>query len=142
MKKEMTLEELKQWIPQLVKDFSDKQLILLSGSLGAGKTAFTKAVLEFLGCAEASSPTYSLIHEYDVPRLTNCFHVDLYRIEDEDDLQSSGFWEIFTNPSGLIFVEWSDRVATELYPLHWAKWALEIEKGTNNLSRIYSLRKL
>ena len=96
--------ELSAWLKQLKKEFSNKQLVLLKGPLGSGKTALVKNFLSLLGCEETHSPTYGLIHEYKVKSFENVFHIDLYRLESEEDLESSGFWDLFANNQGLIFV--------------------------------------
>ncbi len=139
---ELDLQGLKQWIPELITELEERQILLLSGGLGAGKTAFTRKLLQALGCEEANSPTYGLIHEYNVASLPACFHVDLYRLEDDEDLESSGFWELFANPKGLIIIEWADRLDESLYPLQWTKWAIEINKGRKQDTRHYTLRKI
>ncbi len=140
--RELDLQGLKQWIPEIISELGDRQILLLSGSLGAGKTAFTRELLLGLGCEEVFSPTYGLIHEYSVASYPLCFHVDLYRLEDEEDLESSGFWELFANPQGLIIIEWADRLEESLYPLQWTKWAIQINKGSQQNTRNYTLRKI
>lgn len=83
------------------------QFIALYGDLGAGKTAFTRGFAS-VTCKDASvcSPTYSIVNEYDgdVP----LFHFDMYRIEDEDSLESIGFYDYFGR--GIIITEWSENI--------------------------------
>jgi tRNA threonylcarbamoyladenosine biosynthesis protein TsaE len=86
-------------------------VILLSGNLGAGKTAFVRGLAEGLGIdpEDVSSPTFTLIHEYRGGRLT-LYHADLYRLEKAatDDL---GLEELHR---GVLAVEWPDRLRHEL----------------------------
>ncbi len=138
----MTIGELEEWVPQWVQTFSKRQLILLSGDLGAGKTALTRVVFNALGCNEVNSPTYGLIHEYEVPERENCYHVDLYRLQEGNDLESSGFWEIFSNAEGLVFVEWANTISLDQYPLQWEKWTVEIEKTEDDSVRTYKIKKI
>ena len=92
----------------LARDLHPDDVVLLTGDLGAGKTAFVKGLAEGLGVDpdEVSSPTFTLIHEYRGGRLT-LYHVDLYRLSSReaddlglDDLTVSG---------GVVAVEWPDR---------------------------------
>lgn len=84
-------------------------VLLLSGNLGAGKTAFVRGLAEGLGIdpAEVSSPTFTLVHEYRGGRLP-LYHVDLYRLEKggTDDL---GLEELAA-AAGVLAVEWPDRL--------------------------------
>ena len=86
-------------------------VILLSGNLGAGKTAFVRGLAEGLGIdpEDVSSPTFTLVHEYRGGRLT-LYHVDLYRLEQAatDDL---GLEELHR---GVLAIEWPDRLSHEL----------------------------
>ena len=60
--------------------------VVLSGDLGAGKTAFVTGFLSFFGKEnEASSPTFTIVNEYNLKEDLNLFHFDVYRFEDEDE---------------------------------------------------------
>lgn len=82
-------------------------VVLIDGPLGAGKTAFVRGLAEGLGCAPdaVSSPTFTLIQEYDGGRL-RLFHADLYRLTatEADDLGLSE-----TGDAGVLAIEWPDR---------------------------------
>src|SRR5688500_9525043 len=90
-------------------------ILLLSGYLGAGKTAFVRGLAEGLGidAREVSSPTFTLVHEYRGGRLT-LYHVDLYRLDRAatDDL---GLDELGV-ANGVLAVEWPDRLTHGLGP--------------------------
>jgi tRNA threonylcarbamoyladenosine biosynthesis protein TsaE len=85
-------------------------VLLLSGNLGAGKTAFVRGLAEGLGLAgdEVSSPTFTLVHEYRGGRLA-LYHVDLYRLEraGADDL---GLEELGVR-DGVLAIEWPERLS-------------------------------
>jgi tRNA threonylcarbamoyladenosine biosynthesis protein TsaE len=82
---------------------------LLSGDLGAGKTAFVKGLAEGLGLdpADVTSPTFTLVHEYRGGRLP-LIHVDLYRL-DTANLDELGLDADLTS-QGLLAVEWAERL--------------------------------
>lgn len=85
------------------------------GDLGAGKTTLIKGIMNILAPnTEATSPTYTIINEYELldnrQRKYILFHSDLYRINEEKDLDGTGFWEATKNPRAVMFVEWVDRL--------------------------------
>ena len=85
----------------------------LRGALGAGKTVLVKGVAEGLGVTDhVTSPTFTFVNEYgaDGRRLT---HVDLYRIEGEDDLESIG-WSDVVLEADVLAVEWAERADGQL----------------------------
>jgi tRNA threonylcarbamoyladenosine biosynthesis protein TsaE len=88
-------------------------VLLLSGTLGAGKTAFVRGLAAGLGIdpAEVSSPTFTLVHEYRGGRLP-LFHADLYRLDraDADDL---GLEELGSE-DGVLAIEWPERLTHDI----------------------------
>ena len=88
-------------------------VLLLSGDLGAGKTAFVKGLAEGLGISsdEVTSPTFTLVHEYRGGRLP-LIHVDLYRLE-RADLDEIGLDQDLAD-RGVIAVEWAERMSRSL----------------------------
>ena len=101
-------------------------VILFTGEMGAGKTAFTKGLAEYFGTdEEVSSPTFALVNEY--PGRVPIFHFDLYRIYGFDDLYAVGFFD-YLDRDGIIVVEWSENVP-------------ELEKELENVVKI-DIRKI
>ncbi|KOY71554.1 tRNA (adenosine(37)-N6)-threonylcarbamoyltransferase complex ATPase subunit type 1 TsaE [Apilactobacillus kunkeei] len=105
-------DETKQYGEQLAPLLKAKDIILLDGDLGAGKTTFTKGLAKGLGIkSNIKSPTFTIIREYQGGRLP-LYHMDIYRLDDGsgDEL---GLEEYF-NGDGVNVIEWSEFIADEL----------------------------
>jgi len=112
--------ELGQKIGKLVEP---GQLILLSGDLGAGKTLLTQGICDGLGVEEdVTSPTYNLINEYEGDLVV--YHMDLYRLEQEEDLYDLGFEDYIEN-GGIVIIEWPDLVY-DLIPAEFIYIKIEV----------------
>ena len=91
-------------------------LVLLIGNLGAGKTTLSKGIVAGLGMAsedEVSSPTYTVIHEYG----GEVYHIDLYRLEREEEVASLGLDEMFDREA-VMLVEWGEAYRRVLPQIH------------------------
>ena len=88
---------------------SGREVLLLRGDLGAGKTVFAKGVAAGLGIdpVEVTSPSFTLINIHE-GRLT-LYHIDLYRL-DAGGCQGLGLEEIFEDPSAVTIIEWAERL--------------------------------
>src|ERR1022692_1941907 len=90
------------------------QLLILRGDLGTGKTTLVKGIAQALDAAEAdevTSPTFTLIHEYDGARdgkPVKLYHLDVYRLEGERQLETLGLDELLT-PDALVLGGWGDK---------------------------------
>lgn len=99
--------------------------IALYGDLGVGKTAFVRGFTSVI--AEKStvrSPTFALVNEYRGDKMS-VFHFDMYRITDEDDLYSIGFYDYLEQKNGICLVEWSENIP---YALPHSYFKVTIEK--------------
>ena len=96
---------------------ADEALVVgLSGHLGAGKTAFVKAVAKALGIAEdVTSPTFVIMKLYDTAagRFRRLVHIDAYRLERREELEALGFEDLVADPGNLIMVEWPENVGLD-----------------------------
>jgi len=90
-------------------------VVALSGPLGAGKTTFARGVLEALGLGgEAPSPSYNLVIAYDPPDVRlPLWHVDLYRIEEPQEIEELGLGDARTD--AVLLIEWPERMGDRLW---------------------------
>lgn len=92
---------------------SDRTLpsfIALYGDLGVGKTAFVRGFASvFSPAALVRSPTFALVNEYPSRGERRVFHFDMYRITDEDDLYSIGYYD-YLDDGSICLVEWSENI--------------------------------
>lgn len=92
-------------------------MVVLEGTLGAGKTTFAQGIAQGLGVVEdVTSPTFALVHEYqgNLP----LFHMDLYRLASEEEFEQIGGWEYFRR-GGVCLIEWADRLGDSLTGPRW-----------------------
>ncbi|HUQ30154.1 MAG TPA: tRNA (adenosine(37)-N6)-threonylcarbamoyltransferase complex ATPase subunit type 1 TsaE [Candidatus Paceibacterota bacterium] len=137
-----SLEQLKVEAASLVAELTplpdSATLITLSGILGAGKTAFTKAVAEELGLTDmVTSPTFVLEKIYALPAgsaFKKLIHIDAYRLGSGEEMAPLGFDEAMREPSNLILLEWPERVH-EALPLPAIRIAIAaLQDGSRRFS--------
>src|SRR5580658_1873777 len=95
---------------KLAAEWSPPLIVLLRGDLGAGKTTLVKGIAEGFGAARAedvTSPTFTLVHEYRGSG-TTLYHIDLYRIDTERDLETLGLDDLLA-PNGILLIEWGEK---------------------------------
>jgi tRNA threonylcarbamoyladenosine biosynthesis protein TsaE len=102
---------------ELAQSLQGGECIALHGDLGAGKTQFVRGLVRGLGSnpRAVSSPTFVLLNVYAGGRLT-VYHLDAYRVAGADDFEAIGFSELLDQPSGVVVVEWAERVRSLLPP--------------------------
>ena len=112
-----SLDEINQVAEKILSE-NPQKVILFNGVMGAGKTTLIKALAKKMGVnGSTSSPTFSLVNEYQIPKSQYIYHFDLYRLKDEiealdmgiDDYLYSGNW---------CFIEWPDRIVNLLPDKH------------------------
>ena len=88
-----------------------KKLIMISGTMGAGKTTFTTAICHKLGVKEdaVSSPTFSIVNEYRTASGDSIFHFDFYRISKLAEAFDIGFFD-YVDSGSLCLIEWPENI--------------------------------
>ncbi len=120
------LSRLKSSCEDFSKQLKLDEIILLNGPLAAGKTEFVRQLVEIL-CQSVvvKSPSYALHHEYFF-NSKKIDHWDLYRLQNEEELESVGFWDQLQNKN-LIIIEWAERLKTEWLPNQRKYFKVDIE---------------
>ena len=116
----ITINKLEDWekIASDIIPMLKHPILLLKGNLGAGKTTFTQFLLHQLGSEdEVSSPTYSIVNEYNTPK-GKIYHFDLYRLKNLEEVYDIGIEEYLDN-AYLCIIEWPEVYEDELYGLEY-----------------------
>jgi tRNA threonylcarbamoyladenosine biosynthesis protein TsaE len=88
----------------------EKDVVVLTGQLGGGKTTFIKGLLQGLGYKRrVLSPSFTLMREYTGKKVTVC-HVDLYRLNTKNDMFSIGIEDYFETPKTITLIEWGEKI--------------------------------
>lgn len=113
---EVNLSQLKDFASGMAQGLKGREVIALSGELGAGKTTFTQALAATLGVTSVvSSPTFTLAKEYTTQTGWRLYHYDWYRLHHRDEIKALGIAELWLKPATLTVIEWPER-AWELLP--------------------------
>ena len=135
LKKNLSLEDLSRFAKEFSSLLKKPQVLLLEGPLGAGKTTFVRFLCDVLekncgnqekteeelrGRWQVVSPAFSVHHSYSTS-FGLIQHMDLYRLKDDEDLESTGFWDVFSEPErkGLIIIEWANLLNPDCFPPKW-----------------------
>jgi tRNA threonylcarbamoyl adenosine modification protein YjeE len=109
----VTEAELVRWGEEFGRAARAPLVIALAGELGAGKTTLSRAICRGAGVTDdVTSPTFALVHEYGGTQ-HRVYHLDLYRLEREDELTNIG-WDDIMRAHALVIVEWPERAGSRL----------------------------
>ena len=109
---EVISKSLKQTLDiafEYAKTLKSGDVVLLSGDLGAGKTAFVKGVCKYFNLDGVVSPTYAYLNVYG----NYVYHYDCYRLSDGEDAIALGLTDYF-NQDNICFIEWSENIESAL----------------------------
>ena len=136
-----SLKDTKLLAYDFVRELKSGNVVALYGELGAGKTAFVQFVGEALGIKKRIiSPTFILMRSYDISdkRFSKLIHLDLYRTNSADELESIDLQEIMADKNNLVFIEWAEK-AKDVLPSRRINIRISYE-GKDQ--RIFSLEEL
>ncbi|MBU0504523.1 MAG: tRNA (adenosine(37)-N6)-threonylcarbamoyltransferase complex ATPase subunit type 1 TsaE [bacterium] len=115
----ISYDNLTTFSKQFTKELKPKDVVALTGVIGAGKTTFLRHLLSEMGlCLESgfSSPTFTILNQYELPNvLIN--HIDLYRLDSFTELEQIDLISLFEPTESMTFVEWADKFE-ELEPYY------------------------
>ena len=105
-----TLDTIEAIAEQIVHQIGAATVLAFEGEMGAGKTTFIKALCTKVGVTDLiTSPTFSIINEYTTANGKTVFHMDLYRVKDEQEAMHAGVEECLLS-GNLCFIEWPDKI--------------------------------
>ena len=146
IKQDIPLRNLNIFAEELKKLFKKPQVLLLCGPLGAGKTTLARLLLKkegtnnleesLSGGEQVVSPAFAVHHSY-LTAFGVIEHIDLYRLKNDEDLESTGFWDIFSEPEKkyLIIIEWGNRLNLKCLPPRWNYIKVTFSFGTQKDTR-------
>lgn len=129
-------EVMREVASRIAQVAQEGDVVALHGELGAGKTEFVKGFVEQMGvdAGAVTSPTFTLIHEYDGGRLP-IYHFDAYRVKSPVELVDMGLDE-YLYGSGICLIEWPD-IVEHLLPEHTLRLRLEHDAdGSRRITRL------
>jgi tRNA threonylcarbamoyladenosine biosynthesis protein TsaE len=122
MEKTIKLSQVEKQAKLIAKTLNGGEVLALSGSLGSGKTTFTKAVAKAMKVKQTvTSPTFVLMQEYKTGKTKNkskaplwIYHLDLYRTKNFAEVSGLGIEEVWGRPEVITIIEWADKISGHL----------------------------
>ncbi|WP_300568985.1 tRNA (adenosine(37)-N6)-threonylcarbamoyltransferase complex ATPase subunit type 1 TsaE [Flavobacterium sp.] len=109
MKTEFNLDEINTVVEKVLAENPEK-VILFNGEMGAGKTTFIKSLCKKLGVENpTSSPTFSLVNEYQITTNQLVYHFDMYRLKNQNEALDMGIDE-YLYSGNWCFIEWAENI--------------------------------
>lgn len=128
-----SLNEIQEVAKKILSTPNLKKIITFDATMGVGKTTLIKAIVKELGVLDnSSSPTFSLVNEYETTLGEKVYHFDLYRLNSEEEGYDMGLDEYFYSDNWC-FIEWPEKTPN-LIPIDHARIIIkEIENGKRQL---------
>ncbi|WP_100611559.1 tRNA (adenosine(37)-N6)-threonylcarbamoyltransferase complex ATPase subunit type 1 TsaE [Confluentibacter lentus] len=127
------IEDINEVAKQLIDNLTTKTL-LVYGDMGVGKTTLVKAIVKLLGSNdEVSSPTFSIVNEYEAKNIL-IYHFDLYRIKDVEELYNFGIEDYLFSDNWSI-IEWPEKIE-EIVPTYYDRIDLELNSDNSRTLKL------
>lgn len=126
----------REFASTLLSEGRASAFVALYGDLGVGKTAFTRGFTSAVCDARVKSPTYTVVNEYRGGKVP-VFHFDMYRIDGDDDLYSTGFYDYID--TGYLICEWSENIP---FALPKNRFNITVEKTDNGDGRRITIEEI
>lgn len=112
-----SLEETEKVAIEFAKSLKKGDAIFLHGELGAGKTAFVSFVAKTLGVrTRINSPTFTVLRSHKTQDNLPFYHIDLYRLDNDKEIENVGVYDLVKNSDGIIFIEWAEKMNGVMFP--------------------------
>ncbi len=125
----LSTEETKKLAQQLAQTLNGGDIVALYGDLGAGKTTFTRFLVEALGFDNrVQSPTFVISRKYQGKgneKINKINHIDLYRLTSKEEAAELGLSEYFSEPTSVTLIEWPE-ILEETLPAKTIKMHFEV----------------
>ena len=126
----------REFASTLLSEGRASAFVALYGDLGVGKTAFTRGFTSAVCDARVKSPTYTVVNEYRGGKVP-VFHFDMYRIDGDDDLYSTGFYDYID--TGYLICEWSENIP---FALPASRFNITVEKTDSGDGRRITIEEI
>ncbi|MFN4286556.1 MAG: tRNA (adenosine(37)-N6)-threonylcarbamoyltransferase complex ATPase subunit type 1 TsaE [Lacibacter sp.] len=138
MQRTYHLHELPHVVAEFWQQYGTNRVFAFDGAMGSGKTTFIHALCDYLGVADpVSSPTFSLINEYETATGETILHMDWYRLNSVAEAQQAGV-EDALHSGAICLVEWPQRAAALLPPATvWVRLQ-EVGPGQRQLQVVHT----
>ncbi len=138
MKFKVTNEvELTEIAPEIIAFFGEKKVILFRGEMGVGKTTLIKVLGKALGVSDnMSSPTFSIVNEYETNDNSTVYHFDFYRLNTEEEALDFGYEDYFYS-GNFCFIEWPEKIPN-LLPSQIVQVNMELDLDNNRQITVVS----
>ena len=136
MQKTFSLAQIDEVAVEILKQLTDRKLIIFNADMGAGKTTTISAICKQLGVSPTavSSPTFSIINEYEAADGKSVYHLDLYRIKNLEEAIAAGVEDVLRS-GDICLIEWAS-VISQIIPSDTMQVSLTVVKNAERLLEI------
>ncbi|RYY48444.1 MAG: tRNA (adenosine(37)-N6)-threonylcarbamoyltransferase complex ATPase subunit type 1 TsaE [Chitinophagaceae bacterium] len=121
-----SLQEIEKAAREFLRNTAGRRVFAFHGEMGAGKTTFITTICKALGVTDVvSSPTFSIINQYKTADGQRLYHLDLYRLKDEEEAIMAGVEDCFYS-GYYCFIEWPEK-APDIFPEDTVSCFLSVE---------------